>query len=163
VGAHVKDIADKYLIPGETQDIAVLFVPAESLFADLQEHFEDLVQCAHRARVLIVSPSLLSMAIQVMQAIVRDARMREQAHQIQAEVGKLIEDVRRLRDRTLKLDGHFRQATEDVGLIVTSADKVLKRGERIEAMEFEAPGAKLEPGVAADSLPNPLGRSYAAE
>ena len=113
--------------------------------------------------MLIVSPSLLAMAIQVMQAIVRDARMREQAHQIQAEVGKLIEDVRRLRDRTRKLDGHFRQATEDVGLIVTSADKVLKRGERIEAMEFEAPGAEVEPGVAADSLPNPLGRSYAAE
>ncbi|WP_406856205.1 DNA recombination protein RmuC [Alsobacter sp. KACC 23698] len=163
VGAHVKDIADKYLIPGETQDIAVLFVPAESLFADLQEHFEDLVQRAHRARVLIVSPSLLSMAIQVMQAIVRDARMREQAHQIQAEVGKLIEDVRRLRDRTVKLDGHFRQASDDVGMIVTSADKVLKRGERIEAMEFEAPGAKVEAAPPAESLPNPLGRSYAAE
>ena len=73
-------------LPGETQDIAVLFVPAESLFADLQEHFEDVVQKAHRQRVLIVSPSLLTMAIQVMQAIVRDARMREQAHQIQAEV-----------------------------------------------------------------------------
>ena len=60
VGGHVRDIADKYLIPGETQDIALLFVPAESIFADLQEHFEDVVQRAHRARVLIVSPSLLS-------------------------------------------------------------------------------------------------------
>lgn len=139
VGGHIKDVADKYLIPGETQDIAVLFVPAESLFADLQEHFEDLVQRAHRARVLIVSPSLLAMAIQVMQAIVRDARMREQAHQIQAEVAKLIEDVRRLRDRTGKLDQHMRQAGDDIAQIVTSADKALKRGERIEAMEFETP------------------------
>ncbi|GGH08823.1 DNA recombinase [Alsobacter metallidurans] len=139
VGGHIKDVADKYLIPGETQDIAVLFVPAESLFADLQEHFEDLVQRAHRARVLIVSPSLLAMAIQVMQAIVRDARMREQAHQIQAEVAKLIEDVRRLRDRTGKLDQHLRQTGDDIAQIVTSADKALKRGERIEAMEFETP------------------------
>ncbi|PSC06205.1 DNA recombination protein RmuC [Alsobacter soli] len=159
VGGHLKDIADKYLIPGETQDIAVLFVPAESLFADLQEHFEDVVQRAHRARVLIVSPSLLAMAIQVMQAIVRDARMREQAHQIQAEVAKLIDDVRRLRDRTARLDTHFRQANEDVALIVTSADKALKRGERIEAMEFEAPAQPER--VAAG--PGPLFGRAAAE
>ncbi len=116
----------------------MLFVPAESLFADLQEHFEELVQKAHRARVLVVSPSLLTMAIQVMQAIVRDARMREQAHQIQAEVDKLVDDVRRLRERVGKLDTHFRQAQEDVAQVTISADKVLKRGDRITAMEFEA-------------------------
>ena len=83
IGAHIRDIAEKYLTPGVTQEIAILFVPAESLYADLQEHFEDMVQRAHRARILIVSPSLLMMAIQVMQAIVRDSKMREQAHQIQ--------------------------------------------------------------------------------
>jgi DNA recombination protein RmuC len=83
-------VADKYLVPGETQDVAILFVPAESLFADLQEHFEDVVQKAHRLRVLVVSPALLTLAIQVMQAIVRDARMREQAHVIQTEVTHLI-------------------------------------------------------------------------
>jgi DNA recombination protein RmuC len=153
LGLHIKDIAEKYLLAGETQEIAILFVPAESLFADLQEHFEDVVQRAHKARVLVVSPSLLSMAIQVMQAIVRDARMREQAHQIQAEVGKVLEDVRRLRDRVGKLDAHFRQVGEDVTQIVTSADKVLKRGERIEALEFE------------QSLPSPAvgSRGIAAE
>ena len=89
---HVRDVADKYLVPGETQDVAILFVPAESLFADLQEHFEDVVQKAHRLRVLVVSPALLTLAIQVMQAIVRDARMREQAHVIQTEVTHLIAD-----------------------------------------------------------------------
>jgi DNA recombination protein RmuC len=138
VAGHVRDVATKYLLPGETQDIAVLFVPAESLFADLQEHFEEVVQKAHRQRVLIVSPSLLTMAIQVMQAIVRDARMREQAHQIQAEVQRLTADVSRLRDRVGKLDTHFRQAQDDVAQITTSADKILKRGERIEAMDFES-------------------------
>ncbi|WP_293854602.1 DNA recombination protein RmuC [uncultured Alsobacter sp.] len=167
VSAHVKDVAEKYLLAGETQDIAILFVPAESLFADLQEHFEDVVQKAHRSRVLIVSPALLTMAIQVMQAIVRDARMREQAHVIQAEVTRLVDDVRRLRDRVGKLDGHFRQVGEDVSGIVTSADKILKRGERIEAMEFEAgnaPVAAKDPVAAPDDLmPNPLGRPAAAE
>lgn len=139
---HVKDVAGKYLIPGETQDIAILFVPSESIYADLMEHFDDLVQKAHRARVLVVSPSLLTMAIQVMQAIVRDSQMREAAHLIQDEVRRLLDDVGRLRDRVLKLETHFRQANEDVQQIMVSADKVVKRGDKIEAMDFgEAPEA----------------------
>jgi DNA recombination protein RmuC len=146
VGKHVKDIAERYLLPGETQDIAVMFVPSESIYSDLVEHFDDVVQKAHRGKIIIVSPSLLMMAIQVMQTIVRDARMRDQAHVIQSEVGKLLEDVRRLAERTAKLDGHFRQAQDDLGQIAVSSDKIAKRGERIEAMEFsesEAP-AKVE-------------------
>ena len=135
----MKDIAEKYLIPGETQDMAVLFVPSEAVYADLAEHFDDIVQKAHRARVIIVSPSLLMMAIQLMQALVRDARVREQAHIIQDEVRRLADDVKRLRDRTVKLDTHFRQAQEDVGAILTSADKVAKRGEKIDALDFDAP------------------------
>jgi DNA recombination protein RmuC len=111
---HVKDIAEKYLIPGETQDIAMLFVPAESIYADLAEHFDDVVQKAHRARIVIVSPSLLTLAIQVMQALVRDARIREEARVIQVEVQKLLEDVERLDSRVAKLDAHFRQAQDDV-------------------------------------------------
>ncbi len=160
VGVHVRDIAEKYLIAGETQDIAVLFVPAESLFADLQEHFEDVVQKAHRLRVLIVSPSLLTMAIQVMQAIVRDARMREQAHQIQAEVARLLEDVTRMRERVGKLDQHFRQVQDDVAQVVTSATKINKRGDRIVALEFE----NDNPSGSGDVLPSPLASaSRAAE
>ena len=80
IGKHVRDICERYFVPGETQDLAVLFVPSESVYADLAEHFDDLVQKAHRARVIIVSPSLLMMAIQVLQALVRDARVRDQAH-----------------------------------------------------------------------------------
>ncbi|NBJ11792.1 DNA recombination protein RmuC [Microvirga arsenatis] len=134
---HVKDIAEKYLIPGETQDIALLFVPAESIYADLAEHFDDVVQKAHRARIVIVSPSLLTLAIQVMQALVRDARIREEARVIQIEVQKLLEDVERLDSRVAKLDAHFRQAQEDVSQIRVSADKIVKRGERIETLDFE--------------------------
>jgi DNA recombination protein RmuC len=143
---HVRDIAEKYLIAGETQDIAMMFVPAESVYADLAEHFDDVVQKAHRARVVIVSPSLLALAIQVMQALVRDARIREEARVIQVEVQKLLEDVTRLDERVAKLDGHFRQAQDDVAQIRTSADKIVKRGQKIEALEFEEgeAGARAE-------------------
>jgi DNA recombination protein RmuC len=137
IGVHIKDISEKYLAPGMTQDLALMFVPSEALYADLSEHFEDLVQKAHRARVLIVSPSLLVMAIQVAQAIVRDAAVRDQARMIQTEVGKLLDDVRRIGERASRLETHFRQAQDDVSQLLTSTEKVTKRGERIETLEFE--------------------------
>ncbi len=140
---HVKDIAEKYLIPGETQDIAMLFVPAESIYADLAEHFDDVVQKAHRARIVIVSPSLLTLAIQVMQTLVRDARIREEARVIQVEVQKLLEDVERLDARVAKLDTHFRQAQDDVSQIRVSADKIVKRGQKIETLEFDEGEAEV--------------------
>lgn len=139
MSVHIKDIADKYVGVDETQDMALMFVPSEALYADLQEHFEDMVQKAHRSRVVIVSPSVLALAIQVMQSLVRDARMRDEARVIQTEVTRLLEDVRRLGDRVEKLNIHFRQASEDITGIRTSADKIVKRGEKIEALEFDDP------------------------
>lgn len=133
---HIKDISEKYLIPGETQDTAFLFVPSESIFADIHEHFEAIVQRAHRGRVVIVSPSLLMLSIQVIQAILKDARMREQAHIIQGEVIRLMEDVGRLDDRVRKLQTHFAQANKDIDDILISSSKVTKRGAKIEALEF---------------------------
>ncbi|WP_299868209.1 DNA recombination protein RmuC [uncultured Hoeflea sp.] len=133
---HIRDVSDKYLIPGETQDTAFLFVPSESIFAEIHEKFETIVQKAHRARVVIVSPSLLMLSIQVIQAILKDARMREQAHLIQGEVARLMEDLSRLDDRTRKLQAHFSMAQKDVDLILTSSEKLTKRGARIEALEF---------------------------
>lgn len=143
VGVHVKDIAERYFLPGETQDMALLFVPSESIYADLHEHFDDVIQKAHRARIVIVSPSLLALAIQLMQSLVRDSRMREEAQVIQSEVGKLLADVRRLGERAEKLDQHFRQTQDDVAGIRTSAGKITSRGERIVALEFD--DAKAEP------------------
>src|SRR5271154_4130487 len=84
VGKHVKDIAERYLVPGETQDVALMFVPSEAIYSDLVDHFDELVQRAHRARVGIVSPTLMMMAISVAQAILRAARMRDEAHEYQA-------------------------------------------------------------------------------
>jgi DNA recombination protein RmuC len=149
VGKHVKDIAERYLLPGETQDIALMFVPSESIYSDLVEYFDDVIQRAHRARVVILSPSLMMMAIQVTQTILRDQRMRDQAHAIHTEVGKLLNDVRLLAERTAKLEGHFRQAQDDVGQIATSAEKVTRRAARIDAMEFseEAPKVETQPNL----------------
>lgn len=137
IAVHVKAISEKYLIPGETQDTAFMFVPSESIFADLHEHFEDVVQKASRARVVIVSPALLMLSIQVIQALLRDVRMREQAHLIQKEVRELLADIVRLDDRVNKLQAHFTQANADIGNILTSTAKITKRGDRIDAMDFE--------------------------
>ena len=134
---HIRAISEKYLIAGETQDTAFLFVPSESIFADIHEHFEDVVQRASRARVVVVSPSLLMLSIQVVQALLRDVRIREEAHKIQKEVRELLDDVGRLDDRVKALQKHFTQASTDIGDILTSSGKVARRGERIAAMEFE--------------------------
>ncbi|MGN6487214.1 MAG: DNA recombination protein RmuC, partial [Devosia sp.] len=134
---HIKAISEKYLIAGETADTAFLFVPSESIFADLHEKFEDVVQKALKARVVIVSPSILMLSIQVVQALLRDVRMREEASRIQTEVRALLADVGRLDDRVKKLSTHFTQAQNDIGDILVSSGKVLRRGERIESMEFD--------------------------
>ncbi len=146
VEVHIKAIAEKYLLTGETQDTAFMFVPSESIFAEIHENFETLVQRAHRARVVIVSPSLLMLSIQVIQAVLKDARMREQAHLIQAEVVRLMEDVSRLDDRVRKLQTHFMQANKDIDMILTSTDKVTKRGAKIEALELGAGEAEKSGG-----------------
>ncbi|MCP3056145.1 DNA recombination protein RmuC [Aurantimonas marianensis] len=133
---HVKAIAGKYLIPGETQDTAFLFVPSETIFAELHERFEDVVQKAYRARVVIVSPSLLLLSIQVVQAILKDSRMRAEAGRIQQEVRHLAEDLTRLDARVAALKTHFGQAGRDIDQILVSTEKLIRRGERIEAVDL---------------------------
>jgi DNA recombination protein RmuC len=155
LGRHVGSIADKYLIPGETQDLALMFVPSESIYADLHDGFEDIVQKAFRSKVVIVSPSLLMLAIQVVQQIQRDARMREAADQIHAEVGHLMDDLKRLHERVLRLQQHFGQANEDVRQILISAEKIERRGTRIQEVEFEG---EERPATEAVVIPAPLPR-----
>ena len=154
---HFTDIAERYLIPGETQDLALMFVPSESVYAELHDGFDDLIQKAYRAQVVLVSPSLLMLAIQVMQQIQKDARMREAAHEIRTEVGHLTQDVNRLRERVLNLQKHFGQANEDVAQILTSAEKVVRRGGRIESLEFGDDDAQGRMAI-----PAPVGRKATA-
>jgi DNA recombination protein RmuC len=142
---HINDIAEKYLIAGETQDTALMFVPSESVYAEIHDGFDDVIQKAYRARVVLVSPSLLMLAIQVMQQILRDARMRDAADQIRNEVLNLGDDLGRLRERVLKLQKHFGDVNEDVRQILISADKIEKRAGRIEELDFSKPDTPLEP------------------
>jgi DNA recombination protein RmuC len=151
---HVKDIKERYLIPGQTQDTAFMFVPSETIFAEIQENFDAIVQRAHKARVMIVSPSLLMLSIQVIQALLRDQRLAEQAGVIQGEVLHLMEDIGRLDERVRKLQTHFSQAQKDVDLILTSTDKVTKRSRRIEGLGF-GEGAEDKEEITSESSPEP--------
>jgi DNA recombination protein RmuC len=138
VTRHFSEIADKYLIPGETHEMALMFVPSESVYAEIYDNFDDLVQKAYRARVVMVSPALLMLAIQVVQQIQKDARMREAADQIRDEVGHLMGDIGRLGDRVRKLQQHFNQSNEDVRQALISIEKIESRGERIRQVEVGA-------------------------
>ena len=137
IGKHIDAVAEKYFVAGETQDTAILFVPSESIYADLAEHFPDIVQKAHRARIVICAPNMLMLAVQTMQAILKDVQMREQAHLIQREVATLMSDMGRFRDRVLDLQRHFGQANADIDKILTSADKITKRGQKIDQLDFD--------------------------
>jgi DNA recombination protein RmuC len=138
IEVHIKAIAEKYFLAGETHDTAFLFVPSESIFAEIHENHDMLVQKAHRARIVIVSPSLLMLSIQIVQSVLRDVRMREQAHLIQGEVMRLMDDVNRLDERVRKLQGHFGLVQKDVEDVLTSSGKITSRGRRIETLDFTA-------------------------
>jgi DNA recombination protein RmuC len=150
VGRHVDAMAERYFLPGETQDTAILFVPSEAIYADLAEHFSDLVQKAYRARIVICAPNMLMLAVQTMQAILKDVKMREQAHLIQREVTKLMDDMGRLRERVLDLQRHFGQANHDIEKILTSSERVASRGHKIETLEFEG---EAQAAVEGDRVP----------
>lgn len=160
---HVGDIAQKYLITGETQEMALLFVPSESVYAEIHDGFDDVVQKAYRARVVLVSPSLLMLAIQVMQQILKDARMREAADQIRTEVVSLTDDLGRLRERVNKLQQHFTQANEDVRQILISADKIEKRAARIEDLDFDEPNGDGAAPARPELFTAPVRRLQAGE
>jgi DNA recombination protein RmuC len=162
VTRHIEAMAERYFIAGETQDTAILFVPSEAIYADLAEHFSDLVQKAHRARIVICAPNMLMLAVQTMQAILKDVQMREQAHLIQKEVATLMEDMGRFRDRVLDLQRHFGQANADIEKILTSSEKITSRGRKIENLDFadEAPQKVAQPN---SSAPSPAPRDAQAE
>jgi len=138
VGRHVAAIADKYLIPGETQDTALMFVPSESICADLFEKFPDLVQAAHRARVMIVAPNTLMLAVQTVQALLKDAKMRDHADVIQREVGLLLTDVAQLVERVSDLERHFTLSRKSLERVSASTAKILGRRERLSSLDLEA-------------------------
>ena len=134
---HVRDIADKYIVAGETAESALMFLPSEAVYAELHANFRGVIEESFRKRVWIVSPTTLWATLNTVRAILKDVRMREQAGLIQTEVQKMLDDVGRLDSRVGNLQRHFDQAARDIGEIRTSADKVTRRGTRIEDMQLE--------------------------
>jgi len=141
VQKHVKDISDKYVIKGETQTPVIMFVPSESVFSELHFGFPEIMRRARDANVAIVSPHLLWLALNTMRAVLRDVKMRESAHQIQKEVGALLDDVRRMSDRVASLRGHFEQTNKDIAQIETSMRGIDRHAERIAQVDLEPPEA----------------------
>jgi DNA recombination protein RmuC len=156
VAKHVADISEKYIIPGETAESALMFLPSEAVYAELHANFRDAVERSYKARVWIVSPTTLWATLNTVRAVLKDVRMREQAHVIQKEVGTLAEDVKRLADRVESLKRHFGQAENDIRQIDTSAGKITGRAERISEIEMEDPAAAL-PSPKPDDKPRLVG------
>jgi DNA recombination protein RmuC len=137
VTKHIKDISGRYIIPGETAESALMFLPSEAVYAELHARFSDVVDQGYRARVWIVSPTTLMATLNTVRAVLKDAQIREQAHVIQAEVNKLLKDVHLLEKRVDSLKRHFGQAENDIREIEISTKKIVKKGDQIEKVEVE--------------------------
>ncbi|MDA5092718.1 DNA recombination protein RmuC [Aliiroseovarius sp. KMU-50] len=137
VRAHIKAISEKYIIEGETADGALMFLPSEAVYAELHANFSDVVREGFEARVWIVSPTTCMATLNTMRAILKDARMREQAGAIRKELHLLSADVGRLGDRVANLDRHFHQASKDITEIKISAEKAGTRAKRLDNFDFE--------------------------
>lgn len=134
---HVADIAERYIVPGETADSALMFLPSEAVYAELHANFPAVVERSYRARVWIVSPTTLMATLNTVRAVLKDARMREQAGVIQKQVMDLLDDVGRLDNRVANLQKHFAQAEKDIREIGISSDKIARKASRIEDLQLD--------------------------
>ena len=146
---HLRDIAGKYLLPGETHEIALMFLPSEAIYAEIHARFPAVVERGFAERVMIVSPTTFMATLHTMNAVLKDAAMREQAGLILAEVGHISEDVRRLDERIAKLQGHYDGAVEAMRQARISTDKITRRAGRIDELDLDEPiEAALPPATA---------------
>jgi len=153
---HVDDICSKYILPGETAESALMFLPSEAVYAELHASFPEVVQQSFRSKVWIVSPTTLMATLNTVRAVLKDAQMREQAHVIQREVMTMLDDVGRLQKRVADLRKHFGQAEKDINLIETSSEKIVTRGERIEQIQIEGPDSGEPQDLLDGAVPPPM-------
>lgn len=144
---HIKDIADRYILPGETSDSALMFIPSEAVYAELHAHHPEVIELSHRTKVYLVSPTTMMATLTTVRAVLRDVRMREQASLIQVEISVMLKDVERLMDRVRKLETHFDQADRDIKDIRISANKISSRGTKIEELELDDGGSQPSLGT----------------
>jgi DNA recombination protein RmuC len=140
---HIKDISSKYIIPGETSDGAVMFIPAEAVFAEIHGHYPDLVEEAQRARVWLASPTTMMAVLTTSRAVLKDAATRKQIHIIQEHLIALSKDFERFQQRMDKLAVHIGQANKDVGDVQVSAKKISSRFTKIEKVELDGEDIQL--------------------
>lgn len=133
---HIRAIADRYIVPGETADGAILFLPSEAVYAELHANLPDIVREGFAARVWIVSPTTLMATLNTLRAVMKDTRLRKQAQLVRREVQLLVQDTDRLGQRIAKLENHFAQVTSDLGDIRISMDKIARRGARLDDFDF---------------------------
>ncbi|MCU0869823.1 MAG: DNA recombination protein RmuC [Burkholderiales bacterium] len=150
VRKHVDDIASKYIVAGETADGAVMFVPAEAVFAEIHAYHADVVEHAMRRHVWIVSPTTMMAVLNTARAVIKDVETRKQVHLIKDELAKLGKDFGRFDERMRKLATHIKQAHDDAEQVRTSSDKIVKRFNQIERVELDAPGAAAQLAEAPD-------------
>ncbi len=136
ISKHITDISEKYILPGETSDGAIMFIPAEAIFAEIHGHYGDLVDRAMQARVWMVSPTTLWATLNMARAVLKDAATREQVHIIQEHLGYLAKDFGRFEERMEKLATHIKQAGTDVEEVHKSARKITSRFQKIEQVEL---------------------------
>ena len=137
VKAHIKAISEKYILEGETADGAIMFLPSEAVYAELHSNFPELIREGFDARVWIVSPTTCMATLNTMRAILKDARMREQAGAIRTALRQLHRDVELVVDRVDKLNSHFNQARKDIEGISTAAERAGKRAHKLDNFDFE--------------------------
>ncbi|SEQ75320.1 DNA recombination protein RmuC [Thalassovita taeanensis] len=155
VRGHIRAISEKYILDGETADGALMFLPSEAVYAELHANFPELVREGFAARVWIVSPTTCMATLNTMRAILKDARMREQAGAIRRELGLLFGDVERLGVRVENLDRHFGQAAKDIAEIKISSDKAGRRARRLDNFDFEELAPEPEAAVVPLVQPKP--------
>ncbi|HRK78602.1 MAG TPA: DNA recombination protein RmuC [Thiobacillus sp.] len=139
VKKHVDDIAAKYIVTGETSDGAVMFLPAEAVFAEIHAYHADLVEHSQKKRVWLTSPTTLMAVLNTARAVIRDSETRRMAHVIKDELSKLAKDFARFDERMKKLASHIEQANKDVSEVRISSDKISRRFLQIERVELEYP------------------------
>jgi DNA recombination protein RmuC len=147
VRKHIKDISEKYILEGETADGAIMFLPSEAVYAELHARLPEVVRAGFDARVWIVSPTTCMATLNTMRAILKDARMREQAGEIRKALRHLHRDVEIIGEKAGKLETHLRQAGEDVSGVLTAATRAGKRADRLDNFDFEELTPEADPKV----------------